>query len=200
MLLIFKRKFQGIANGKSHLSKIKSNSVDVNAVPPLLACEALNLLGSRVTGQRPLPSFTTCCIHSSPPELALILTRGFHWQMLHRSGLSNMLWSPLKLRLNFPLWLLIAYMQGFWYWHKVPSHCYSDPLNDNFFFYLQNQLHVNNPYLLPRSFGNLKWSPWQLYVVILRNYSVPTITVKEKISPQWCWSVNITAASSATAS
>lgn len=133
MLLIFKRKFQGIANGKSHLSKIKSNSVDVNVVPPLLACEALNLLGSRVTGQLPLPSFTTCCIHSSPPELALILTRGFHWQMLHRSGLSNMLWSPLKLRLNFPLWLLIACMQGFWYWHKVPSHSYSDPLNDNFF-------------------------------------------------------------------
>lgn len=129
MLLIFKRKFQGMANGKSHLSKTKSNSVDVNSVPLLPACEALNLLGSGVTGQLSLLSFTTCCIQSSPPKLALILTHGFHWQMLHHSGLSNILGSPLQLRRNFPQCLLRACMEGFWYWHKVPNHSYSDPLN-----------------------------------------------------------------------
>lgn len=157
MLLIFKRKFWCIANGKSYLSKTESNGVGVNA--PFPANEALNLLGSRETGQLPLPSFITCGIHSSPPKLALILTHGFHWQVLHSSGLSNILRSPLQLRLNFPQWLLRARTQGFWYWHKVPSHSYSDLLNTEF-FYLQNQLHVNNPYLLPRSFGNLRWPPW----------------------------------------
>lgn len=108
-------------------------------------------------------SFTTCCIHSSPHKLALILTHGFHWQMLHGSGLSNILRSPLQLRLNFPQWLLRACMQGFWYWHEVPSHSYSDPLNAEFFL-PSKPAPWEQPLLIAKALWKLEMTPppWKL--------------------------------------
>lgn len=126
-------------------------------------------------------SFTTCCIHSSPHKLALILTHGFHWQMLHGSGLSNILRSPLQLRLNFPQWLLRACMQGFWYWHEVPSHSYSDPLNAEFFL-PSKPAPWEQPLLIAKALWKLEMTPplGSFYVVFLRKYNVPIITMKEE--------------------